>query len=639
LINRFCTLACLLALLAGCAAPSTTSTTPAVALPAPAAQPEGGSGLHTHAGWATQHFAVAAADARAAQAGYQMIKAGGSAVDAAIAVQMVLALVEPQSSGLGGGAFMLYANGRQVQAFDGRETAPASADGKLFLQADGQPMPFREALVGGRSVGVPGVLPMLELAHRQHGRLPWARLFEPAIALAENGFVVGARLHSLLAQDPILCKDDPVADAYFCDAAGQPWPTGHLLKNPEMAAQLRAIAQQGAKALSTGPIAQAMVDKVRQHPRNPGQLALADLAGYQPRLRQPLCVDYTAHSLRGAARDYRICGMPPPSSGAIAVAQILGLMNLLPRPDNPLSAGPSGAPFACVAEPCPIAPLAPSADWLHLYTEAARLASADRDQYLGDPDFVTPPAGNWMSLLAPAYLRERAQLVQSGPGGKAMPSVAPGRPGGMVSAYAPMAQQPEYGTSHITVVDAQGNALSMTTSVEYAFGAHQMVNRGQGLPGGFLLNNQLTDFSWKPVDANGRPVANRVEPGKRPRSAMAPTLVFERLPNGQTGPLVLAGGSAGGPAIIHYTAKALYGMLNWGLDAQQAIDLPNFSTFSGPTQLESGRFAAGTLQALRAREHPVVESGLNSGSQFIQKTPQGFFGGADPRREGAVQGD
>jgi gamma-glutamyltranspeptidase/glutathione hydrolase len=633
-------LASLLALLAGCASPTAPLPTPAPA-PTPAAapaQPEGSTGYRASAGWATRTMAVAAADPRAAEAGYHMLKAGGSAVDAAIAAQMVLALVEPQSSGLGGGAFMLYFNGQQVEAFDGRETAPAAADGKLFMQADGQPMGFREAIVGGRSVGTPGVLAMLEMAHRQYGKLPWAQLFEPAIALADKGFVVGPRLHGLLQQVQVLAEDDPVARAYFYDSEGHPRPTGYLLKNPELAAMLRLIAQRGAQALREGPIAQAIVDKVRQHPRNPGKLALSDLAGYQAKRRESLCVDYTAHPLAGAPRDYRVCGMPPPSSGAIAVAQILGLLNLLPAAANPLDAGPGPSPFACVAQPC-AGPLVPSADWLHLYTEAARLASADRDQYLADPDFVAAPAGDWHSLLAPAYLAERARLVQTGKGAQAMRRVPPGQPGGQVSAYAPMAQQPEYGTSHMSIVDAQGHALAMTTSVEYAFGSQQMVNRGLGLAGGFLLNNQLTDFSFLPADAAGHPVANRVEPGKRPRSAMAPTLVFAKLPDGRLGPLVLAGGSAGGPQIIHYTAKALYAALNWGLDVQQAVSLPNFGAFAGPLQLEAGRFPATTLQALRARGHTVNESGLNSGSHFIQKTPQGYFGGADPRREGAVAGD
>lgn len=634
-MNRLRLLPALLLLLAGCAGPTPPAATP----PAPsAAQPEGSTGYRAHAGWATRSMAVAAADPRAAQAGYQMLQRGGSAVDAAIATQMVLALVEPQSSGLGGGAFLLYFDGRQVQAFDGRETAPATADSGLFMQANGQPMGFREAVVGGRAVGAPGVLAMLEQAHRQHGKLPWATLFEPAIALAENGFAVGERLHGLLGQVQVLREDDPVARAYFFGADGQPRPTGYVLKNPELAAMLRQIAQQGAKALSQGPIAQAIVDKVRQHPRNPGKLGLNDLAAYQPKQRMPLCVDYTAHPLAGAARDYRICGMPPPSSGAVAVAQILGLLNQLPAAANPLDAGASPAPFACVALPCP-GPAVPSADWLHLYTEAARLASADRDQYPADPDFVAAPAGDWASLLAPAYLRQRAQLVQTGKDGKSMKTVQPGRPGGTTTAYAPMAQQPEYGTSHIAIVDAQGHALSMTTSVEYAFGSQQMVNRGLGLAGGFLLNNQLTDFSFRPTDAAGKPVANRLEPGKRPRSAMAPTLVFEKRPDGQLGPLVLAGGSAGGPQIIHYTAKVLYATLNWGMDVQQAINLPNFGAFAGPAQLEAGRFGEATLQALRARGHVVNESGLNSGTQFIQRTPTGWFGGADPRREGAVAGD
>ncbi len=664
-MNRHCLLPALALLLAGCAAPgapdkahppaaTAATATPAAANPAaanpvaasparPAAaaapgQPEGSTGLRSNAGWTARSMAVAAADPRAAQAGYQMLAAGGSAIDAAIAAQMVLALVEPQSSGLGGGAFLVYFDGVQVRAYDGRETAPASADEKLLLQADGQPLPFRDALIGGRSVGTPGVVTMLQLAHQRHGKLPWAKLFEPAIALADNGFVVGARLHGLLVQVPVLCQDDPVARAYFCGPDGQPRPTGTLLKNPELAAMLRLIASQGAQAMTQGAIGQAIVDKVRQHPRNPGKLQLSDLAAYQPKERAPLCSDYTAHPLAGPAKDYRICGMPPPSSGAIAVAQVLGVMNALPPPTSALDAGPTGAPFACVAQPC-AGPTVPSADWLHLYTEAARLASADRDQYPADPDFVTAPAGNWASLLDPAYLRQRAQLVQAGKGGQSMKTVQPGKPGGSTTAYAPMAQQPEYGTSHLAIVDAQGHALSMTTSVEYAFGSQQMVNRGVGLAGGFLLNNQLTDFSFRPTDASGKPVANRLQPGKRPRSAMAPTLVFEKRADGSLGPLVLAGGSAGGPQIIHYTAKVLYATLNWGMDVQQATNLPNFGAFAGPLVLEAGRFPSATVEALRARGHAVNESGMNSGTQFIQRTGSGWLGAADPRREGAVAGD
>ncbi|OYZ69800.1 gamma-glutamyltransferase, partial [Acidovorax sp. 24-64-9] len=301
------------ALLAGC------NTAPPLAYTVPS-QPEGSSGTTEKPGWATEKFAVAAANPLATDAGYQVLKAGGSAIDAAIAVQMVLTLVEPQSSGIGGGAFLLHAAGTRVEAYDGRETAPAAVTDKLFIGPDGKPLPFNDAVVGGRSVGVPGTVRMLELAHREHGKLAWAQLFEPAIQLAEGGFKVSARLNTLLANDKFLSKD-PVAAAYFYDTAGKPWPVGHVLKNPELATVLRAIARQGSKALLEGDVAQAIVTKVRTHPTNPGQLSLADLAGYQPKKREALCSSYQV-----APRNYRVCGFPPPSSGAIAIGQILGIL-------------------------------------------------------------------------------------------------------------------------------------------------------------------------------------------------------------------------------------------------------------------------------------------------------------------------
>lgn len=581
------------AVLAACASAPFTYTVPQ--------QPEAPSGYTPKPGWATTRFAVAAANPLATDAGYQVLKAGGSAIDAAIAVQMVLTLVEPQSSGIGGGAFLLHSDGRRVEAYDGRETAPAAADEKLFLLPDGKPMAFNDAVADGRSVGVPGVLRMLELAHREHGRLPWASLFEPAIRLAEQGFRVSPRLNTL-ARGNALLKGDPVAAAYFFAPNGEPHPVGHVLRNPELAAVLRRIAREGSDAFYRGDIAQAIVDKVQKHPANPGRLALADLAAYQPKKRTPICHDYAA---RG--RDYRICGFPPPSSGAIAVGQILAILRNVNADRYPLQDG------------------LPSADWLHLYTEASRLAFADRGQYLGDPDFVQPPAGSWLSLLDPAYLQARAQLI----GAQSMKVAQPGTPAGARVSYAPRpAEQPEYGTSHISIVDAHGNAIAMTTTIEAEFGARQMVR-------GFMLNNELTDFNFAPADAQGRPAANRVQAGKRPRSSMAPTLVFDKATN----QLVLSAGSPGGAAIIHYTAKTLYGVLNWGLNPQQAIDLPNFGSFNGPSLLEEKRFPPATVEALRTRGAEVREQAMTSGLQAIQRTPTGYFGGADPRREGIVLGD
>ncbi|WP_180684262.1 gamma-glutamyltransferase family protein [Tepidicella baoligensis] len=583
-------------LLAACGTP-----TPTLSVDASLA-PEGDSGLSAKPGWQTTRFAVAAANPLATEAGYQVLQAGGSAVDAAVAVQMVLTLVEPQSSGIGGGAFLLHFDGRTVEAYDGRETAPAAADEDLFLQADGKPMAFMDAAVGGRAVGVPGAVRMLELAHRRHGTLPWATLLQPAIALAERGFPVSPRLHTLLAAERHL-QQDPVAAAYFYDASGQPWPVGHVLKNPELAEVLRGIAAHGSQALHEGPVAQAIVDKVRSHPTNPGRMTLADLSGYQPIQREPLCHDHGVPP----QRQWRLCGFPPPSSGALAIGQILGILQHTPGAALPL--GADGLP---------------TADWLHFYTEAARLAFADRAQYVADPDFVAPPAGTWMSLLSPAYLAERARLI----GEQSMQVAQPGRPPGTQTSFAPMPEQPQYGTSHISIIDAQGRAVAMTTTIEAAFGSRQMVR-------GFLLNNQLTDFSFVPRNAEGQAIANRVQPGKRPRSSMSPTLVFDR----SSGQLVMSAGSPGGALIIHYTAKTLWGTLHWGLNPQQAIDLPNFGSTNGPTLLEAQRFPAATVQALEARGHEVREMPMTSGLQAIQRVPGGYFGGADPRREGVVMGD
>jgi gamma-glutamyltranspeptidase / glutathione hydrolase len=612
------------ALLAACAGPggqpnqNSPAGSSASSVPA---QPEGASGYTAKPGWATTKFAVAAANPLATDAGYRVLKAGGSAVDAAIAVQMVLSLVEPQSSGIGGGAFLLHSAGSKVEAFDGRETAPMAADEKLFLGADGKPIPFYEGVVGGRSVGTPGVVKMLEMAHKQYGKLPWSQLFAPAIQLAENGFKVSPRLATLLKDEKYL-KADPVAAAYFYKPDGTPVDVGNTLKNPALADVLRQIASQGSNALLTGKVAQAIVTKVQSHPTNPGKLALSDMAAYQPKKREPICSDYTARS-----KTYVLCGMPPPSSGAIAVGQILGILNNTPAGTLGLVTGTGGVPGT-------VGPT-PSADWLHLYTEAARLAFADRGQYLGDPDFVQPPGGSWMSLLAPAYLAERAKLIQYQSGAQSMKTAKPGVPGAIKTAYAPMPDQVEHGTSHISIVDGFGNAIAMTTTIEDAFGARQMTDGGTGKPGGFLLNNQLTDFSFAPLDAEGKPVANRVQPGKRPRSSMAPTLVFDKA----TGQLVMSGGSPGGALIIHFTAKTLYGVLNWGLSAQEAIDLPNFASNNGPSMLEEKRFSPATLEALRARGAEVREQAMTSGLQAIQKTPTGYFGGADPRREGLVLGD
>lgn len=580
---------------AACQSPETDVSVPAL--------PEAATGYTAKPGWATERFAVAAANPLATEAGYEILKAGGSALDAAVAVQMVLTLVEPQSSGIGGGAFLLHWDGERVVALDGRETAPAAADETLFLQPDGTPMNFQQAVIGGRSVGVPGAVKMLEQAHREHGKLPWKSLFQTAIHLADDGFPVSPRLHGLQQKDPAL-RDDPQAAAFYYQADGNPWPVGHRLRNPALAALLREIAERGSAAFYQGENAEALVQQVNRHPSNPGRLSLSDLDGYQPRQRDAICTLWQQR--------YRVCGFPPPSSGHMAQMQILGLLEQL-GPLAPLEQG------------------LPSADFLHRYTEAARLAYADRAQYLADPDFTPAPGGDWNTLLAPGYLKQRASLI----GPTSMGTAEPGNPGPLPLAFAPQPEQPEYGTSHISIVDADGNALAMTTSIEQAFGSRLLNDGGTGLPGGYLLNNELTDFAFEPRDAQGKPVANRVEPGKRPRSSMSPTLVFEA----DGGRLLASVGSPGGAAIIHFTAKTLLGMYGWGLDAQRAIDLPNFASYNGPTMLEAGRFPRSSLKALEARGHEVRESEMTSGLQAIQRTASGWFGGADPRREGLVMGE
>lgn len=560
--------------------------------------PEGASGYEEKQGWLTKKDMVVAANPLAVAAGERMLRQGGSAVDAAIAVQMVLTLVEPQSSGIGGGAFLMHFDGKRVQAYDGRETAPAAADPNLFMQADGTPMTFYEAVIGGRSVGVPGVLRMLEEAHRAHGRLPWPVLFEPAIRLASEGFHVSPRLATLLGKEQALRKD-PVAAAYFYDATGKPRQVGYLLKNPALADTLRQIAQGGADAFYRGAIAQDIVAKVQGHATNPGRMTLADLQGYQARVRAPFCHEYKL---------WRLCGMPPPSSGAITIAQMLGILahtdlQRLPPVDG-----------------------AWQAQAVHLFSEAGRLAYADRNRYLADPDFVPLPDGG-KSLIDPAYLAQRAALITN----RSMGIAQAGKPSSMQGAWG-QDRAPELpSTSHMSIADAYGNVVAMTSTIENGFGARQMVR-------GFLLNNQLTDFSTVPTDEHG-PVANRVEAGKRPRSSMSPTLVFEK----DGGKLVMAVGSPGGSAIINYVTKTLIGTMDWGLNVQQAISLPNVGSRNGPTELERGRVSPALIGALQAQGHEIEVEEQTSGLHGIMRmTVHGesyWFGGADPRREGVAMGE
>ncbi|MGY2375273.1 gamma-glutamyltransferase [Pseudomonas sp. SDO524_S393] len=576
----------------------------------PPPAPELGSGYRTDL--ATRHaerHMAAAANPLAAEAGREMLRRGGSAIDAAIAMQAVLTLVEPQSSGIGGGAFIMLWDGKQVHAYDGRETAPAGATEGIFLKANGKPMAFSEAQIGGRSVATPGVLRALQMAHKKTGHLQWAQLFEPAIRLAEQGFAISPRLHSLIAADRFIPQSPEMA-AYFLNADGTPKATGTRLKNPALAAVFKRIAQEGPDALYRGPIAEEIARKVQGH-RNAGSLSPADLMNYTAKERTPLCTDY---------KQWKVCGMPPPSSGGIAIAQILGTLQALENRDPRLAI----APLTPLKSTSP-AGLEPTPEAVHLLAEAGRLAFADRALYVADADFVPVPVAG---LVAPDYLARRAALI----GERSMGVAKPGVPAGLRVAYAPDRSPLRISTSQVVAVDDQGGAVSMTTTVEAAFGSHVMVQ-------GFLLNNQMTDFSFIPEE-NGQPVANRVQPGKRPRSAMAPTLVFDR----RSGELLATVGSPGGSQIIEYVSKSLVAMLDWKLDPQAAISLPNFGSRNGATELEAGLFSPALKQALKDKGHALSEIDMTSGIQAIVRSrdAQGkvtLSGGADPRREGEAYGD
>ncbi|NWD25855.1 gamma-glutamyltransferase [Pseudomonas yamanorum] len=572
--------------------------------------PELGSGYRTDMSTrhAERHMA-AAANPLAAEAGREILRKGGSAIDAAIAMQAVLTLVEPQSSGIGGGAFIMLWDGKKVHAYDGRETAPAGATERLFLNADGTPMSFPQAQIGGRSVATPGVLRALEMAHQKTGHLQWATLFEPAIRLAEQGFPISARLHSLIAADRYISRS-PEMTAYFLNADGSPKATGTLLKNPALANVFKRVAKEGPDALYYGPIAEEITRKVQGN-SNAGSLTLTDLKGYSAVERAPLCTDY---------KRWKVCGMPPPSSGGIAIAQILGTLQALEARDPRMTL----ALLKPVKNDSP-AGLEPVPEAVHLIAEADRLAYADRAQYVADSDYVPVPVAG---LVAPDYLAGRAALI----GERSMGVAKPGKPAGIQVAYAPDRSPLRISTSQVVAVDDVGGAVSMTTTVEAAFGSHVMVQ-------GFLLNNQMTDFSFIPEE-NGQPVANRIEPGKRPRSSMAPTLVFDR----QSGELVATVGSPGGSQIIEYVSKSLVAMLDWNLDPQAAVGLPNFGSRNGPTELEAGLFSAPLKQALKDKGHALSEIDMTSGAQAIVRVrdAQGkvsLIGGADPRREGEALGD
>ncbi|NKB43565.1 MAG: gamma-glutamyltransferase [Alphaproteobacteria bacterium] len=587
MILRFLVLSSLTAgLLTGCA---DNGATPVVAQELDF--PEASSGLIEQKGGTASKFMVAAANPIAVQAGYDAIKAGGNALDAAFATQLVLNLVEPQSSGIGGGAFVLYWDNaaKKLFAYDGRETAPTTATEDRFLAADGTAMRRPQAVIGGKSVGVPGLVRVMKLAHERHGALQWAETFTSAIDVAENGFAVSPRLFRLLELDKTLPQiKTPAAHYYLAD--GTPKPVGTVLKNPVMAATLSRIATEGPSAFYEGRLAEDIVAEVRKTTRNPSDLTLTDMANYRAKERTPLCAPY---------RSFTICGMPAPTSGGIGVIQTLGLLEKFDLPNM---------------EPW-------STEAAHLFVEASRLVYADRATYIADPDFSSVPE---QGLIDRGYLADRAALIDPA---SRMDNAEPGKPPQKGSFnYGPGRDFERPSTTHISVVDDEGNAVSMTSSIEGAFGSHLMV-------GGFLLNNQLTDFSYDAV-AEGRTVANRVEGGKRPRSSMAPIIVFD-----ENDEIVAVSGSPGGMAIVPLVSKTLIAMLDWGMTPQEATNLPNILLFGSMALLEGGTALAERKEDLEALGHRVRVGNFPSGVHAIGIRDGMIFGGADPRREGTVMGE
>jgi len=526
----------------------------------------------------------------ATKAAYEVLKNGGTAADAGIAAQLVLGLVEPQSSGLGGGAFALYyhAKAGKLVSLDGRETAPSLAGKHLFRGKDGKPMDFYEAAIGGRAVGVPGTVRLLETLHTRFGKQDWAGLFNPAITLAQDGFKVTPRLHQSLMREKKRFGIDVKTKLYFYPDAMFPVQMGQTLRNPDYAITLHDISKQGADAFYTGDIAQNIVVKVREVKDNPGLMAIEDLENYQVKDRPTVC---------GSYRGYKVCSMGQPSSGGLTLLMILGMLERFDLaqwgPDDPRS-------------------------W-HVIAEASRLAFADRNYYMADPDYIRTPGE---ALLDEGYLKERAELINlNGPIQRAMPGVPPG--------WDPDQKAPDNiykppGTSHISIVDQYGNILSMTTSIETAFGSHVMVD-------GFLLNNQLTDFSFVP-EVDGQPVANRADGGKRPRSSMAPTIVFD--PEGKP---FLVIGSAGGSRIIGYVLQRIISVIDWDMDIQSALDMPHVVHRGRNLEIERrAPYLRGPLEKLG---HPVDVGEMNSGLTAIHIEDGLLIGAADPRREGTAQGE
>lgn len=543
---------------------------------------------------ATRHM-ISTANPHATSAGRDILRAGGTAVDAAIAAQLVLGLVEPQSSGLGGGAFLLHHDARTggLATYDGRERAPATAQPDRFLR-NGRPMPFDSAVHSGSSVGVPGLVRLMETAHRTHGKLPWATLFAPAITLAESGFAVSPRLNLLLHWMGAR-NFAPIARRYFFDDSGAPRRVGETLRNPDYATTLRRIAADGSGAFHQGATADAIVAAVVSAENASGDVTRADLANYTVTPRPPLCTPY---------RTYRVCGMGPPSSGGLVVAQTLMMLDRLDLGHTPADALNLQA--------------------MHLIAEAEKLAYADRDRYVADPDFVTIPVG----LTDRGYLDGRGATITPG---RVMPPPAAGEPPGLGRQsrdhFGIDATRESVGTTHLSIIDGDGNAVAMTSTIEAAFGSRLWA-------AGFLLNNELTDFSLVPVDAAGRPIANRVEGGKRPRSSMAPTIVFDA-----EGRVFAVLGSPGGARIPLYVVKTLVALIDWRLDAQAAATLQNFGSRGSTFEIEAGWRTLWDALRLSALGHRVVTDLMTSGTHIVVRRGAQLEGGADPRREGIALGD
>lgn len=575
-------------------------------------------------------YMVATSNAYASAAGCAVLKKGGTAPDAAVAVQAVLGLTVPEATGLGSGGVLLYydASKKTVDAYDGRETAPAASTENYLRYVDDttdHSTPVPSARASGRSIGTIGVPRLIEKLQQDHGKLQWKDLFGDAINLATNGFPIGGRLAAAISSNASSLKRDPEAVAYFFNADGSPKALGTVLKNPAYAHTLTLMAQNGANALYTGQIAQDIVAKIAVtqgadgSPITPGKTTVADLAAYQAKRRDPVCTTY---------RTYWVCGMPPPSSGGIAVASALGILeNFDLKSLKPTAIDLEGGK--------------PTVAGVHLITEAERLAYADRDKYVADTDFVPLPGGTWDTMLNKPYMKARAALIDPA---KSMGTAQPGNLGAV-----PLGVDHtliEHGTNQFTIVDGEGNVLSATTTVESSMGSFHMTN-------GFLLNNQLTDFSANPIGSDGNPVANRLAPGKRPRSSMAPTLVFAQAADGSKGDFVMATGSPGGGTIPQYVVKTLVGSLDWGLDAQQSAGLVDFGASNSPTTTIGGEHPNvnitdnGThdplIVGLTALGHTVSTSAQSSGVNTVMRVQLGqsvvLQGGTDPRREGVVLGD